>query len=208
MRLLLDTHVLLWWLADDAGLAEPARAAIADPENDAYVSAASAWEIAIKAHLGKVSMPNDLGEQLAANSFTPLPVQVTHALAAGEDELEPARALRAAHLSGRAPARVLDLAHYEFGNVLLRRLSLPADWVGRALAALRTTVGEPMPFDDAWAKLAAELGEAHSLTFYDACWAAAARHFGVPLISADRQLLDAGLAESPTAAATRLGLLT
>jgi len=78
---LLDTHALLWWLADDIRLADAARAAIADSANDAFVSAASAWEIAIKARLGKVSMPDDLGEQLAANSFTPLPVQLTHALA-------------------------------------------------------------------------------------------------------------------------------
>lgn len=81
MRLLLDTHALLWWLADDARLAEPARIAIADPMNDAFVSAASAWEIAIKVRLGKVTMPDDLAEQLAANSFTALPVQVPHALA-------------------------------------------------------------------------------------------------------------------------------
>ncbi len=81
MRLLLDTHALLWWLADDARLAEPVRNAITDPRNDAFVSAASAWEIAVKARLGKVTMPNDLVEQLAANSFTALPVQVPHALA-------------------------------------------------------------------------------------------------------------------------------
>lgn len=125
----------------------------------------------------------------------------------GETELGPARALRAAHVSGRAPARVLDLGQYEFGNVLLRRLRLPATRVGEALASLRTVLGEPVAFDHAWVKLAAALGEAHGLTFYDACWAAAARHVGVPLVSADRQLLDAGLAESPTAAATRLGLV-
>ncbi len=125
----------------------------------------------------------------------------------GEGELRSARLLRAAHLSGQAPARVLDLAQYEFGNVLLRRLQLPAERVGEGLAALRMTVGEPISFHHTWAKLAARFGEAHALTFYDACWAAAARHLGVPLVSADRQLLDAGLAESPTAAATRLGLL-
>ena len=81
MRLLLDTHALLWWLSDDARLARPARAAIADAANDVYVSAATAWELAIKARLGKVSMPDDLGEQLSANALVPLPVQVRHALA-------------------------------------------------------------------------------------------------------------------------------
>lgn len=63
-------------------------------------------------------------------------------------------------------------------------------------------------FDQAWVKLAAVLGEAHGMTFYNGCRAAAARHVGVPLVSADRQLLDTGLAESPTAVATRLGLVT
>lgn len=81
MRLLLDTHTLLWWLADDPRLADPARSEIADPANDVLVSAASAWEIAIKAALGKLSLPDDLEEQLAGNSFSPLPILVRHALA-------------------------------------------------------------------------------------------------------------------------------
>ena len=81
MKLLLDTHALLWWLADDARLAEPARAEIADAANTVWVSAASAWELAIKARLGKLSMPDDLGQQLLANSFVPMPVEVRHALA-------------------------------------------------------------------------------------------------------------------------------
>lgn len=45
MRYLLDTHVLLWWLNDDGQLSPDARETIGDPENDIYVSAASAWEI-------------------------------------------------------------------------------------------------------------------------------------------------------------------
>lgn len=81
MRLLLDTHALLWWLEDDARLAVSVRAGIADASNDVYVSAASAWELAIKARLGKVSMPDDLEEQLVANSFVPLAVEIRHALA-------------------------------------------------------------------------------------------------------------------------------
>lgn len=80
MRLLLDTHVLLWWLADDPRLAEPARLAIGAGENDVVVSAASAWEIAIKSRLGKVSAPGDLEQQLADNGFLPLAVEVRHAL--------------------------------------------------------------------------------------------------------------------------------
>ena len=81
MKLLLDTHALLWWLADDARLAEPARAEIAHAANTVCVSAASAWELAIKARLGELSMPDDLGQQLLANSFVPMPVEVRHALA-------------------------------------------------------------------------------------------------------------------------------
>ena len=80
MRLLLDTHALLWWLADDVRLGERARRVIAAPENDVYVSAASAWEIAIKAGLGKVSAPNDLAEQIDASAFFALPIDVVHAL--------------------------------------------------------------------------------------------------------------------------------
>lgn len=80
MRLLLDTHALLWWLAGDERLGERARRVIAAPENDVYVSAASAWEIAMKAGLGKVSAPHDLAEQLDASAFVALPVDVVHAL--------------------------------------------------------------------------------------------------------------------------------
>ena len=54
MRLLLDTHAFLWWLAGDQALSEAARAAIADPENEVFISAASAWEIATKYRLGKL----------------------------------------------------------------------------------------------------------------------------------------------------------
>lgn len=81
MRLLLDTHVLLWWLADDDKLSATARDAIGDAATQIYVSAASAWELAIKAGLGKLTAPDDLTEQLTANSFTPLDISVIHALA-------------------------------------------------------------------------------------------------------------------------------
>jgi PIN domain nuclease of toxin-antitoxin system len=81
VRLLLDTHVLLWWLADDDKLSATARDAIGDAATQIYVSAASAWELAIKAGLGKLTAPDDLTEQLTANSFTPLDISVIHALA-------------------------------------------------------------------------------------------------------------------------------
>jgi len=82
VRLLLDTHAFLWWVADDEALTVRARAAIADPANECLVSAASAWEIAIKASIGKLTLARDarrfLPEELAANGFEPLPVTVTH----------------------------------------------------------------------------------------------------------------------------------
>ena len=83
MNLLLDTHILLWWLADDPGLSEKQRSAIADPANVVYVSAASAWEIAIKKALGKLIAPNDLGAALIASELEQLPVTVAHAEAVG-----------------------------------------------------------------------------------------------------------------------------
>jgi PIN domain nuclease of toxin-antitoxin system len=81
MTLLLDTHTFLWWLDDPALLAESARKAIADGKNLVYVSAAVAWEIAIKRSLGKLNAPEDLEAAMAANRFLPLPVTVPHALA-------------------------------------------------------------------------------------------------------------------------------
>ena len=83
MRLLLDTHALLWWLADE-GLNPGARDAIADPANLVAVSAASAWEISIKKALGKLAAPDDLERQVDQGGFTPLPISIAHGLAAGE----------------------------------------------------------------------------------------------------------------------------
>ena len=83
MRLLLDTHILLWWLAGDRRLSAPIREAVADPETDVVVSAVSAWEIAIKKALGKLRAPDDLEAQMVAQGFGPLPITVRHALLAG-----------------------------------------------------------------------------------------------------------------------------
>jgi len=83
LRLLLDTHVLLWWLADDPGLSGNARALIASAESEVLVSAASAWEISIKRALGKLDAPDDLEAQLTQHHFSPLAISVGHALAAG-----------------------------------------------------------------------------------------------------------------------------
>lgn len=83
MRLLLDTHALLWWLADD-GLITEARNAIADPANGVSVSAASAWEISIKKTLGKLTAPGDLEYQVLQSGFLPLPINIAHGIAAGQ----------------------------------------------------------------------------------------------------------------------------
>lgn len=83
MRLLLDTHVVLWWLANDPALSRAARDAIAAPESEVFVSAASAWEISIKKALGKLDAPTDLERQLELNRFEPLSITVGHGYAAG-----------------------------------------------------------------------------------------------------------------------------
>ena len=59
MRLLLDTHVLLWWLADDLKLTRVSRAIIANPDNEVLVSSVSLWEISIKAALGRIEVELD-----------------------------------------------------------------------------------------------------------------------------------------------------
>lgn len=84
MLLLLDTHSFLWWLADDAALGPTARAAIADGENLVFVSAATAWEISVKRAKGKLVAPGDVEEWLTANEFIELPIEVGHAVRAGE----------------------------------------------------------------------------------------------------------------------------
>jgi PIN domain nuclease of toxin-antitoxin system len=83
MRFLLDTHVLLWWLANDDELRGEARRQIAAASNVLYVSAATAWEIAIKRELGRLESPPDLESELKANGFDPLPITVPHAVVAG-----------------------------------------------------------------------------------------------------------------------------
>jgi PIN domain nuclease of toxin-antitoxin system len=81
MKLLLDTRVFLWRLDDPATLSEEAASAIHDEENVVFVSAATAWEIAIKKALGKLDSPDDLGEVLRGCQFTPLAVTIEHAAA-------------------------------------------------------------------------------------------------------------------------------
>ncbi len=87
MRALLDTHTLLWWLADDPGLTRPARKIIADTKNILIVSAASAWEIATKVRLGKLptagSLVADFAGHLEREGFQFLSISVEHGIRAG-----------------------------------------------------------------------------------------------------------------------------
>ena len=82
MSLLLDTHVVLWWLADDPGLPEEIKDRL-DHEPDVRVSAATIWEIAIKQALGKISAPADLPGLVRDSGFRELPIDFAHAIAAG-----------------------------------------------------------------------------------------------------------------------------
>jgi PIN domain nuclease of toxin-antitoxin system len=83
VRLLLDTHVLIWWLARDQTLSGEAQAAISDGDALVAVSSVTAWEMSIKHALGKLVMPDDLEAQLEAHDFDQLPITVADALAAG-----------------------------------------------------------------------------------------------------------------------------
>ena len=87
MRMLLDTHALLWWFTDDPRLSAKSRDMIGDLNNEILVSAASAWEIATKHRLGKLGAASDavirFEELVAADGFIPLPISLRHALRAG-----------------------------------------------------------------------------------------------------------------------------
>jgi len=83
-RLLLDTHVLLWWLADDEALGSEAREIISDGMNEVYVSAASTWEISIKRALGKLEAPDDMDAIVEKERFLKLPITLYHGQMAGQ----------------------------------------------------------------------------------------------------------------------------
>ncbi len=84
MRLLLDSPAYLWWLVDDGRLSAAARAAIADSRSIVHVSAATIWELEIKAALGRIDTGGaDLTGEIAANGFVELPLSARHAAKAG-----------------------------------------------------------------------------------------------------------------------------
>jgi PIN domain nuclease of toxin-antitoxin system len=82
MSLLLDTHVVLWWLTDDASLSEEIKTRL-DHEPGIYISAATMWEISIKQAIGKLKEPADLPERIRGSGFLELPIGFAHAIAAG-----------------------------------------------------------------------------------------------------------------------------
>jgi len=87
MRLLLDTHALLWWLEENPSLPRSARKLIANKSNDVLVSAASAWEVATKVRLGKLPVAIDLAHDFSAyldrERFETLAVSAEHGIRAG-----------------------------------------------------------------------------------------------------------------------------
>jgi PIN domain nuclease of toxin-antitoxin system len=84
MRALLDTHTFLWWNMDDPRLSGRARQILADGSNEIFLSAASAWEIAIKTARGRLTLPEPpasyVPSRMALHHFHHLPIQVSHAL--------------------------------------------------------------------------------------------------------------------------------
>lgn len=84
MRALLDTHAFLWWITDDPRLSARVHKIIGEGDNELFLSAASGWEIAIKAQLGRLQLSGDLvgfiSQQLHLNAIQSLPIQMSHAL--------------------------------------------------------------------------------------------------------------------------------
>ncbi|HXC26779.1 MAG TPA: type II toxin-antitoxin system VapC family toxin [Stellaceae bacterium] len=88
MRILLDTHVLLWWLSGNEVLSMPARAAIADDGNETFVSAVSVWEIAIKYKQGRLptasSLIGDIDGTIVRHGFYAIPITMQDGERAGD----------------------------------------------------------------------------------------------------------------------------
>jgi PIN domain nuclease of toxin-antitoxin system len=87
MGALLDTHALIWWVEGDARMSPKLRRRLGQPGEDVYVSAATAWEIATKARIGKLKTPKallrDFVEAIELLGFLPLPITLRHGADAG-----------------------------------------------------------------------------------------------------------------------------
>lgn len=92
MKLLLDTHALLWWTLDSEELGRKARRALSDVNNDVYVSAATAWEVATKFRIGKLpdadQLVHSFSDTLQRLGFLELPISIEHAERAGLMRIE------------------------------------------------------------------------------------------------------------------------
>ena len=84
MKLLLDTHAFLWWITDDPKLSSRAREIMSDIDNEVFFSAASGWEITIKAKMGRIKLPDEphlfIPAQLRMNAIQSLPILMSHVL--------------------------------------------------------------------------------------------------------------------------------
>lgn len=84
MKVLIDTHVFLWWVMDDNRLTPYIRDFIADEGNVLYLSSVSCWEMIIKAKMGRLKLPADpakfIPDQMIENNMSGLPIQIVHAL--------------------------------------------------------------------------------------------------------------------------------
>lgn len=83
-RCLLDTHALLWWLADAPEIGERCKEIISDERNEIFVSAATTWEISIKMALGKLTAPEDMDSVVEDEGFSKLPINLYHGQLAGQ----------------------------------------------------------------------------------------------------------------------------
>jgi PIN domain nuclease of toxin-antitoxin system len=119
--LLLDTHVFLWWDAESAELSAPCRAAIADPSNRIFVSAASVWEIGIKRRTGKLAFSGSAMEAIRQNGFLEAPILGRDAEAAAALDWSHAdpfdRLLVAQALLGSMTLATADKAIRRYGGV-------------------------------------------------------------------------------------------
>ena len=84
MKILLDTHTFLWWIADDQRLSARAREIIEDGNNELFLSGATGWEITIKVQIGRLKLPVEpvqfILEQMRINAIQSLAIQMNHAL--------------------------------------------------------------------------------------------------------------------------------
>ncbi len=85
-KILIDTHVLLWWLSDDHSLGNMSKALIADPRNEIFVSGATSWEIAIKKKKGLLDAPDGIDSIVEDEGFSKLPISLFHGELAGSLE--------------------------------------------------------------------------------------------------------------------------